>query len=304
MNSRAEDRACLVRTVLAKYGATLAPAGSPRALLASRAAACPAIGARLDAEWLTLVAPLPDGMRDRSPWRLLARNPGLPAAVRITLAIGERVPCFRADIPVLTDEPECDAMLTQRTLEACDALAVAMGSCAGESQKSYPVSRSARSETPGDDALASLASLCTTSGWPFTVPRAGDITIGLEVPHRFVQATLSPDPAGGVRLKADLLRQLSPSGRSGDAVAVFLLSASDVTRLVRPSAVPNEDGVDIRLDVSWPGLSCAAELAIGLEALSVASRVVAGEVEALCENSFASEYLRTCEREHEEVQAA
>jgi hypothetical protein len=240
--------------------------------------------ARIDGEWLLLVAPLRS--RRAGAWTLLEANALLDAGCTFALGPGglasvqaEARLAAGAD-PVELAERACAG------IEAAFALLVRLE--AGER-----VERAARAEA-GTIALdLDLAALAAAAGWPFTARSAARLAVPLDLPGVFLQAGVEARAGGAVEAAVELAR-LEPGlpAASREAIAHLLLAASGVVRLAR--AVVEEEtgdrqavGFEVELD-RRPG---AAELDHALASLSVAARLCGREVRALMDETVAGLYL-------------
>jgi hypothetical protein len=105
-------------------------------------------------------------------------------------------------------------------------------------------------------------------------------------------------PPAGIRingsnleLSVELLRCGAPANASRQALALFLLTATSVLRLVRAYAAQTEDQESYGLQVSLPTSAGSAEIDHALAALSIAYRMCAREAAVLLQAAAAHHYL-------------
>jgi hypothetical protein len=225
--------------------------------------------------WLVLNAALPPRERALAPWDALLRVAACPGVAKPVIEPPGDAITLRADIAV-----EDGVDLAAREREARDALQrLADGS--SEPPPAAPA--------PVDDAV--LAEMVRDLAWPFTTRASSRMAATLGVASRLCQAFLESCGDRGCRARVDLVRlpDVAPEVKSG--LAVLLLTLGHAIRLVRPGAETRDGQTTLFIEVHIARDVTAPELNHALSALSVASRMVAREIDALTDPDVARTYL-------------
>ena len=222
---------------------------------------------------------------------LLLRNAGLPAPAKIVLPPGCLPPCLRAEVLASEALDESIADVTASFLTAAEQLRQDVkprGEC-------DPSPRAG----PEDEAvLGPLGARCEEAGWPVRERPGGRLAVHLGDEGDGRWAGLEAGPGGAPTLAVELPGAERPSGTVRKAAALLLLAAGGQVRLVRPAVAPAAAGWTPRLEVPFARVPGSPALHAALEALAVACRLYAAEVEALGDERIASHYLELrCRRE-------
>ena len=203
----------------------------------------------------------------RCRWPALMWNARLPGAAKFALG---RAGQLRLQAELLLD----DADLEGRVRAACRGFNAAW---AGEPELELATAGPA----------VELERLCTEAGWAFTAHSPDRLAVKL-AGAATGQVVRLPE---GVTVVVELLEceALAPVCRA--AMAVLLLSASALVRLVRPVAVTADGITSVGLEVPLGAVPTPAAVAGALEGLSVAGGLLAEEVAALGNESCAGEFL-------------
>ncbi len=242
----------------------------------------------LDGGWLALEAPLADEPLPRGGYEpgLLAWNGLLTGGARFVLGTAPSTVRVAADIVL---EPDVDVL--GRVAEAREGIVAALALLRGKDagQASLPPDAVA-------DATGDLLRLCRESGWPARERDGERLAIDLDVPDAVHQAVIERRADGAVVAAAPVLDATmavlaAPSARGARALAVLLLRAGGLLRIVR-AAAPPDDVAAARFEVVQRRPS-VPELAHSFAALSLACRLAAAEAAALWhDDALARAYLR------------
>lgn len=107
----------------------------------------------------------------------------------------------------------------------------------------------------------------------------------------FQQALLETDPDGSRKATVELVAWEAPAPASKDALAVLLLKAAGVIRLIRPVVEDSSDRVAARLEIHLPPDTSPVLMDRGLASLSVACRFCGREADVLKNRRIAEKYL-------------
>lgn len=224
--------------------------------------------------WLELSAPTSESVTPSSTWVLLTRNASLDGAARLAVSAGASAAHLRADV-FIDDHVDLD----KRIAAACEDMCAASR---GVNAETHP---SAGPHT------RRLVELCGEAEWPCAEREAGDVSVPIDVGFDVYQARLELTPDGRLRAMVDLADAAARGSTARAAMALLLLTASDVVRAVKGVAI-TRDGVD-RFGLAVAGERHCSSAAIdrSLSALTVACRAVGREMHALGREAFASDYL-------------
>lgn len=250
----------------------------PRHWLASIAkGATVAVEARVDPGWLLMSVPGGDAPVD---WLAVAGlNRGLEASSRIAMDGDTGMLRLRAEVPLGEG-----INLDDRVREACAGLVRASQRLAGTDPAGHSGGK------PVDGSAVAIADACREAGWSFVERRNGTLAIDLEVVDASHQATLAPAGPSGCSLAVDVARWESGSSDCRRALGMFLLTAADAVRFVRPAAAVNGEVV-AGFEVSFGVQPAARELDEALRALSAACRLFAREAQLLRDEGVAARFL-------------
>ena len=173
------------------------------------------------------------------------------------------------------------------------ALSHVEGGSFGENPQS-PEGEGARTEC---DPAVELAAQCRESGWTFA-ERSGKLVVDLEVPDAFQQAAVEPKAQRGVAVSVDVTASGEPLAMPcQEALALLLLRACGVVRMVRAAVEDVGSGTAARFEVLFSDTPCSAELAHAFSALSVACRIAGREAAILQHDEIvARAYLKNVSR--------
>ena len=250
-----------------------------------------AVYAHVQADWLVLqgvglaadgsaveLAPADDDLR----WRLLRCNAALAGGAKWALGPDPLGVHLRAEVPL-----DDDIDFARRIGDAYVGIAASAALGCGPG---------AHADTAAPSGVAvpaiDLAAWCQTTVWPSVVRAAHEITIDLQLPGAFRQATITTRPDGKIAASVDLNGRPAepPSPVCRTALAEFLLRIGALVRMARAAAA----GETPRFEVVFADAPASVELCHALAALSVASRLAAHEAEVLThDEEVARAYLST-----------
>ena len=140
-------------------------------------------------------------------------------------------------------------------------------------------------------STSDLTALCREAGVEFSERDETLVSITVRLRDVARRARVDKVP-GGFRIWLDLgTLQKGVSSLSREAVALLLLTCSEMLRLVRPAVVETDARTSLLLEAVLPLDADASELTITLGALATAHRFCSGEVEALIDDQIADAYL-------------
>jgi len=245
--------------------------------------------ARIDDCWISVRAswsPIKEVAADgKRVWSRLLQNGRMAGPVRFAVGSSgdERL---RADIPL-----EGSATLEQEIAQVCRALKGAYGGHPEENgvvQDAAPVSDAGKAARSAGEVRERFGE----TGWDLTV-KDEHVSAALDVPGRYVQARIHPCGGDAFRASVSLLTvagEVVPVCQHG--IALFLLSASNAIRLVRPAAYASTGRTRIGCEVHFQtGHDPSGDLSRVLSALSVATDLCLQEVRALTDESVCAAYL-------------
>ena len=267
--------------------------------------------ARIEDGWL--IFETTDTEPDANPWALLQMNRKLGVGTKFVMRPFTKQVRLRSEV-LLCDHVDLSSRLSDLKAELTTAMGLVHQLVTGaardrstrvHSDAKQQKSRSGPDEFEGNEAGPSLKERCDLSGWPSVERSNGEVTVELEVPDAFHQATISRKPSGDLHLSCALPPDLKANGTTSTAGAQLLLQVSSLLRLVRAEIVEIEtkgDGGELvedsallqrfSLTVSLPSDACANEFNEALTGLSVACDLTARETEALCDTRVADRYLQ------------
>ena len=207
---------------------------------------------------------------------LLRRNAELTGGVKFAWVAADPDLRLQAEVPL--DDGEAQAR--RRIAEACAGFAGA-ASTAGASRDGVAIS----APDPAD-----LRTAVAESGWSVRERPDGPLTVDLDVPDVFLQASVDAQD-GVTRFAVELAAVEAAPSACREALALLLLRVSGAVRMAR-AVLPPASGAP-RLEVVLAGAPTAAEAGHALSALAVACRHCAREVEVVQrDETIAGMYLR------------
>jgi len=238
--------------------------------------------ARLAPPWLYLeIVP---ARRDADPETLfhtLERGALFRGGARIVIAEDGGI-ALRAEIAVEPDVP-----IEDRIRRACRGLREASIFLRGRAPSSRPDPGGSGS-APRGDPIASVAAVCSETGWPCRRRSGGDLAVDLDVPGVFLQAIVQARPGGGAIASVALAPAeavASPIRRA--ATAVLLAASAGQIPLARP-AVAETAGFAVAFDADPK----PSEVAHALASLSIACGICGREASLFVDEALAARYLR------------
>ena len=251
------------------------------------------VHARLENEWLLLDAPVQvhsnDGQeRNR---RMLLWNGDLAGLSKYAMLPADPDVRIRAEIPLAQEIQETSiGNILGETCEGFRQAADHIASIGGSNRTG---------QSPVEVVSAGTESLPTfdfgpvlnETGWAYTPRSPGRTSVDLECGREFFQALLEARPDGSIRASAELVRWQDPAKESCDALALLLLSASAIVRMVRPVADTAPDHIAAGFEVQFAAPPSAAWLDRTLAALSVACGLCGREAAILNDRAIARQYL-------------
>ena len=120
---------------------------------------------------------------------------------------------------------------------------------------------------------------------------AGKITLPLEVPDAFYQASIEAGSGDGVRFCVELADTDASASTTLRAVSLLLLLTTGRVRLVRAACRNMEDRVVFGLEAWLASGFCLEEVVRALSALSIACAMCGREVGVLQDETIARQYL-------------
>lgn len=247
---------------------------------------------RIEDGWFLLDAALHTGKKRRPiararVWELLCCNASIPWGGKFALSPGGRSIRLRAEIPMLDDEVD----LAARIGNVCAGLKAALRMFRRKKTARHARSLAPRADVCRAEDKVDLPGLLTESGWPFAERSGGALTVELDVPDAFYQATVQEQKHQGVRASVELAAADSWPKECRLALGVLLLTACGIVRMARGRAEEAEGRTAVGFEALLGRPTCAAELAQALSALSVICRLCGREAQALQERLVAREYL-------------
>ena len=243
--------------------------------------------------WLSIDASVSDRIGHADLWRLLTLNASLVGFSKFVLMPDHRSVRLRCDISLGEDDDEFETDVvstsTTRVREACVGMKSALARFHDEKPsgrvKSKPASDNQEAATPQH-----LRRVCEDAGWKFTERSTGKFVVDLEAQGGFFQATVEQRSVGA-HVSAEVARWNALAESSRHALAVLLLRAGALVRMVRPAIEEDESQIGARFEVVFRELPRAFELAHALSALSVACSLCGREAKAVQDENIAKEYL-------------
>ncbi len=139
-----------------------------------------------------------------------------------------------------------------------------------------------------------LRERCLQAGWPASQRRDGSLSVVLGVPEGSCAGRFEALGPEAVRVRSDPCWPIADEAVCRQAIDYLLLRASGAVRMSGAAGVADPSGRargPYVWQVRWESLPEAAELSVGLTALSVACRLTIREVEALGDAGIAEQYL-------------
>lgn len=246
----------------------------------------PPLHLRFVDDWLQIKTDLGIADGNAQIWSALTWNGLLDGAAKFSLNPQDRTLRLRAEIPLEGEtDIATDLFLTLTGIERAVSL------LHGKDSQDAHLRPIAVSTTKLHDAEMTLQELLAETGWTFVERSEGNFVIDLEHKGNFYQALIEHTPEGFRRVSVVLTDWDTYTPESRAALAVMLLSASDVIRMVRPVAEQRNDRIVARFEVHIASRANSALLGRGLSALSVACRYCAREANILNIERIAERYL-------------
>ena len=243
--------------------------------------------------WLSIDAPVSNQIDHADLWRLLTLNASLVGVSKFVLMPDHRSVRLRCDISLGEDDDEFEADVVSTSATRVREAFVGMKSALARFHDEKP-SGSVKSKRDFDDHEAAkpehLRRVCEDTGWKLTERSAGKFVVDLEVQSGFFQATVEQRSVGA-HVSAEVARWNALAESSRHAVAVLLLRAGALVRMVRPAIEEDESQIGARFEVVFRKLPRAFELAHALSALSVACSLCGREAKAVQDENIAKAYL-------------
>jgi hypothetical protein len=234
----------------------------------------------LDGSWLRFDS-TPSAAGKSARW-MMERNAGLGGLAKFSLVPDDPRCHLRAELPL--DE---EIVAAARIAEVCAAFADASKLL----DRRRPGRRAAQAES-GQCPAQNFAEICRESGWDCQERSSGELSIELEIPDGFNQATLAPTDTGHLRLFAQIVDEDSASEVSRAALAAMLARACGSFRMIRAAMAADSERAEARMELLWVTPPTPYELSEGLCALSVAVRLCGEEARVLArDEAVARAYL-------------
>ncbi len=257
--------------------------------------------AQIDDGWVSVDASqgLSSMTQAGSAWTLLQWNGALTGGAKFALHPEQPGLRLRAELPL-----DDDIDLTRRLLQACAGLqdARALHSAGGNGHQADLPPDILISDELADAAAADLPALCRQTQWAFIEREPGRLVVDLHVPGRFQQATIEARTDRCVVASVPIVDAVAAGGETQSptrrqALSLLLLRTCGIVRMVRAAAQMGDGATAARFEVAFGDAPCAAELAHGLAALSVACRLASREAAVLQrDEAMARAYVQQWER--------
>jgi len=226
-----------------------------------------------------------NGSSVRAPMDLLLGNSSLPGGVRFALDPAGRGIHMRTDITVLDEES-----VRHRINWAL------RGFCAGfRWLKSRDLNGEEEAQGTPNVECAALGDLLRETSWTCVERGPNDFSAALDCDS--VPAARIRLADQGVLCDVEIARRANPAIHCRQALAVFLVTASDALRLVRGCAAEADGQLSVGFQVCLAAAPASEEIAHALAALSVACQSCGREVNVLFDGAVARSYLAAREFE-------
>lgn len=250
------------------------------------------VAAQVADGWLELDAPVSTGKKCASIkptqlWNLVRWNTGLPGCAKFAVMPGRRSAHLRAEIPLGDDVP-----LTERIGQTCRGYTKALGRFHGSGDSSQD-GRGGLCDRQDKAPQEDVKALCKAAGWEFSERRSG-LSVELDVPGGFYQATLDQRTSGGIGVSVEIVTVESPAKETCRSLGLLLLRACGIVKMARAAVHDGDKRTAVRFEVILGGCPVAAEINHALSALSVACRLCGQEARALQDEAVAREYWTAC----------
>jgi len=278
---------------LEKCGASISQTGRGRWELEMVNGKSVSASAALLDGWLSIDAPVTDRIERADLWGLLTLNASLAGLSKFVLMPDHRSVHVRCDLSLADDDYGFEEITANdpaaRVQEECAGMKNALARFHNEKPSAKPKSNLG---SDNDDACKSehLRRVCDDAAWKFTERSTGKFVVDLEAQGGFFQAVVEQRSAGAY-VSAEVARWDALAESSRHALAVLLLRAGALVRMVRPAIEEHETQIGARFEVSFNTLPKAVELAHALSALSVACSLSGREARAVQDEIIAREYL-------------
>jgi hypothetical protein len=237
-------------------------------------------------DWLLIHADACGPVENLAPWEALIWNGRIDGAARLFFKLPEQMIGVRAEIP-LVDEGGIvpDLVATLAGFEQAASLVQDPSSreTNAESQPNH--------EESDQESGPTTAQFLVETGWPFTERARGSYMVELENKGDFYQALVETRPDGSHMTSVELVARDTFECVSREALALLLLTASGVIRMVRPVVEDFNGRITARFEIQFSAGADAAFLDRVLSSLSVACRLCGREAAVLNNLRVAGKYL-------------
>jgi hypothetical protein len=246
--------------------------------------------ARVDEDWLQIRADTGAAAENGRIRSVLQWNGRLDGAAKYALNREGRSISICAELP-LDDEVSIVSDLDE-TLAGFGRAASLVKDASGRKphRKASPRVESAR-DGVSQESVSPLQQLLTEAGWPFAERSEGSCMVELDSRGDFYQALIETEADGSRRASVELADWESPAPASKDALAVLLLAAAGVIRMVRPVVDDFGDRMTARFEIRFTPGASPALVDRGLSSLSVACRFCGREAAVLNNLRIAEKYI-------------
>lgn len=254
--------------------------------VASNNGAAFSVHAHLLEDWLQIHADTGTKAGNAQILSALKWNGGLDGAARFSFSLQDRSMDIRAEIPLDSEVNITSDLMA--TLTGFGLAGELVHDFAGMESRSKLKSAGKR---PTRDSPLPLRQLLTEADWPFTERSEGSCMVELDTRDDFQQALIETRSDGSRRASVELAEWENPEPAPLNALAVLLLTASDVIRMVRPVVEDFGNRIVARFEACFSPNAGPALLDRGLASLSVACRHCSREAAVLNNPRIAEEYL-------------
>lgn len=244
------------------------------------------VHASLTEDWLRLQADTGIPAENGRISSALQRNGTLNGAAKFSLRLQNQSIGVCGEIPL---DNEADIMTNlNATLSGFGQAALLIHNSSG--RDTDPASKAAFKD-PIPDSAPSLQQLLAETGWPFTERSEGNFMVELDTRAGFHQALIKTGQDGFRRTSVELAVWEAPAPASRDALAVMLLTAAGMIRMVRPILNDSGERVTAGFEICFSPGASPSVLDRGFSSLSIACRFCGREASALNNPKIAGEYL-------------